>query len=72
MPLKPIVAEKVDRFTALVIGEAGIGKTSLLRTIPEEDKVCVLSAESGLLAVRDLVKAGRVEEIGRASCRERV
>lgn len=66
MPLKPIVAEKVDRFTALVIGEAGIGKTSLLRTIPEEDKVCVLSAESGLLAVRDLVKAGRVEgfEIG--------
>lgn len=61
MPLKPITLESADRFTALVLGTAGKGKTSLLRTIPEEDRVCVLSAESGLLCVRDLVKSGRVE-----------
>lgn len=66
MPLKPIDAGKLDRFTALIMGEAGIGKTSLIRTIPENEKVCVLSAESGLLAVRDLVVSGKVEgfEIG--------
>lgn len=61
MALKPISKNSVNRTTALIIGEAGIGKTSLIRTIPEEDRVCVLSAESGLLAVRDIVESGRVE-----------
>ena len=66
MALKPITTDRLDRFTALVIGPAGIGKTSLLRTIPENESACVLSAESGLLSVRDLVKAKRVTgfEIG--------
>jgi len=66
MPLKTITIESVDRFTALVIGPAGIGKTSLLRTIPKNEKAIILSAESGLLCVRDLVKSGQVEgfEIG--------
>jgi len=66
MTLKPITMESVDRVTGLVIGPAGIGKTSLLRTLPKDEKVCVLSAESGLLAVRDLVKSGQVAgfEIG--------
>jgi hypothetical protein len=64
--LKPITLDTNTRFTALVIGSAGIGKTSLIRTIPEAEKVCVLSAESGLLCVRDLIAAGKVEgfEIG--------
>jgi hypothetical protein len=77
MPLKTISPESVDRICALVIGKYGMGKTSLLRTMLGQDyidgawkqiekvaegkKVCVLSAESGLLAVRDLVKAGLVE-----------
>lgn len=64
--LKPITKDSVDRFTCLILGAAGIGKTSLIRTIPEDDKVLVLSAESGLLAIGDLVRSGKVEgfEIG--------
>jgi len=61
MPLKPIKMESVNRFTALVIGDAGIGKTSLVRTIPDDEKVCVLSAESGLLSVKDLVQSGKIQ-----------
>lgn len=83
--LKPITQETANRFAGLIIGQSGIGKTSLLRTImgqtfdvarngwiQEENpigRVCVLSAESGLLCVRDLVQAGYVEgfEIGSLS-----
>jgi hypothetical protein len=80
MALKPINPESVERICALIVGRYGLGKTSLLRTVLGQEydggkwiqahetgeKVCVLSAESGLLAVRDLVKAGLVEgyEIG--------
>lgn len=83
MALKAITPQSANRMAVLVIGPAGIGKTSLLRTVCgqyydtatgqwhtyegiEPEKVCVLSAESGLLCVRDLVQAGTVEgfEIG--------
>ncbi len=46
--------ETLDRFTALIVGPSGIGKTSLLRTINPSDGILVLSAEAGLLSVRDL------------------
>ena len=75
--MKKITPETSSRFCALVIGPAGIGKTSLLRSIlgqrydPQTGaweqaaepagKVCTISAESGLLCVRDLVAAGMVE-----------
>jgi len=59
--LKPITSLSVERISALVIGKAGIGKTSLIRTIPIDEPVCVLSAESGLLCVIDLVRSGRVK-----------
>ena len=37
------------RFVALVVGPSGIGKTSLVRTLPEpEDAILLISAESGL------------------------
>jgi hypothetical protein len=64
--LRPIAKENVQRFTALIIGEAGIGKTSLIRTIPDDEKACIISAESGLLCINDLVQSGKVEgfEIG--------
>ena len=79
--LKPIKEDSADRICALVIGKYGLGKTSLLRTMlgqefrdgiwtqvedPPKERICVLSAESGLLPVRDLVKQGLVEgyEIG--------
>jgi hypothetical protein len=86
MALKPIVLEKLNRITCLVIAPYGVGKTCLIRTILGQEhagkdaegrdvweqvfepteRVCVLSAESGLLSVRDLVAAGLVEgyEIG--------
>lgn len=80
MPLKPISPESVERICALAIAKYGLGKTSLIRTALGQEfvegqwiwkhetteKVCVLSAESGLLTVRDLVKSGHVEgyEIG--------
>ena len=79
MALKKISPQSTDRLACLVIGPAGIGKTSLIRTLCGEEfngqtwekksqpeKVCVLSAEAGLLSVRDLVVAGQVEgyEIG--------
>jgi len=60
LTLKQITLEKASRFIALVIGQSGIGKTSLLRTIPDNEPVCVVSAEAGLLCVRDLVESGKV------------
>lgn len=40
------------RFVALVVGPSGIGKTSLVRTLPEpEEKILIVSAESGLLCL---------------------
>jgi hypothetical protein len=61
MALKPIKEDVVDRVTCLIIGEAGIGKTSLLRSLPEGEKACTLNGEGGLLSVRDLVKNKTVE-----------
>jgi hypothetical protein len=64
-PLKYISPDCVDmqRVKALVIGRAGVGKTSLLRTIPENERVCTLSAEGGLLSVSDLVMSGWVKGV---------
>jgi GTPase SAR1 family protein len=64
MALKPINNDSIDTIKLLVVGQAGIGKTSTMRTITNSEpdrKVCVLSAESGLLSVRDLIKSGAVE-----------
>lgn len=60
----------INRFTALIIGEAGIGKTSLIRTIPEDERAFVLSAEGGLLSVRDMVNSGRIEGVEISSIEE--
>lgn len=59
--MKPISVETTNRIAALVYGDPGVGKTSLLRTIPKGQRACVLSAESGLLCVRDLVTQKLVE-----------
>lgn len=36
----------------LIVGASGVGKTSLVKTLPEE-KTLIISAESGLLSVKD-------------------
>lgn len=75
MALQRITPQSADRICALLIGPAGIGKTSQIRCLLGQDyqggqwiqtdmapeKVLVLSAESGLLCVRDLITAGQIE-----------
>ena len=41
-----------QRLSILVVGESGVGKTSLAKTIPAGDKAIIISAESGLLSLR--------------------
>lgn len=64
--LKRITPDTAARLTALVIGPAGVGKTSLIKSIPKNEKAIVLSAESGLLCIHDMIVSGQVEafEIG--------
>ena len=75
--LKPITAQSTSRICCLLLGPAGIGKTSQIRCLLGQDwdrekgqwvqgayppeKTLVLSAESGLLAAHDLVVSGQVE-----------
>lgn len=76
--LTKITPQSADRICALILGAAGIGKTSQIRCLLGErfnpvngqwekaegvqpEKVLVLSAESGLLCVRDFVASGAVE-----------
>lgn len=41
-----------ERFYGLVVGESGIGKTSLVKTLPTPmERVLIISAESGLLCL---------------------
>lgn len=40
------------RFVAVVVGESGIGKTSLAKTLPNPKRVLIISAESGLLCLK--------------------
>lgn len=76
MALRVITPQTADRFCCLVVAQAGMGKTSLLRTILGQEwipgqgwtqaqspteTVLTLSAESGLLCVRDLIAQGLVQ-----------
>lgn len=61
MALNKVSMDSLNRFTCLVIGQSGIGKTSLLRTIPADDKVMLLSAEAGLLGVKDIIDQKHIE-----------
>jgi len=58
--LKPIEAQTMERFHCLVLGESGAGKTSLIKTLPKGENTWILSAESGLLPIIDLIRSGQV------------
>lgn len=78
--LRPITPQSTNRICVLLIGYAGLGKTSQIRCLLGQDyrngkwqasefqpePPLVLSAESGLLSCLDLVKEGKVTgfEIG--------
>jgi hypothetical protein len=37
----------------LIIGESGAGKTTLISTLPADKRVLIISAENGMMAIRD-------------------
>lgn len=59
--MKLIKPEQNQRLCALVYGDSGIGKTSLVRTIPKKDGICILSGESGELSIIDLLDDDRID-----------
>jgi phage nucleotide-binding protein len=55
MTIKPFKFSDLDKWSGLVLGEAGSGKTTLISTIPEDQNIMVFSVESGMLAIRDTI-----------------
>lgn len=57
-------------FIALVVGESGIGKTSLVKTLPNPENTLIVSAESGLLCIAgsdiDVVEVRNYEQLREA------
>lgn len=51
---KPAATILTQGVKFLVYGASGVGKTSLVRTLPENAKTLILSAESGLLSIQDV------------------
>jgi hypothetical protein len=55
MAVKSFDMRVLERVYALILGESGAGKTHLLGTIPKDKRMLVVSAENGLLTIRDLL-----------------
>jgi hypothetical protein len=53
--------ESLDHWSGLILGGSGAGKTTLIGTIPEGQRVLIVSAENGLLAIRDMLLRRRKE-----------
>ena len=85
MALVKTTWQDVNRIACLIVGQAGTGKTSLIRTIRgqkynpdtnewdlpyEPETVCILSAESGLLCIKDLLLANEVDSYNISSLAE--
>lgn len=54
------------RVNAIIIGDSGVGKTSLAKTLPDE-KTLIISAESGLLSLKgtkiDVIEIGNLKDL---------
>lgn len=54
------------RINALIVGDSGVGKTSLARTLPA-DKTLIISAESGLLSLKgtniDVIEINSLDDL---------
>jgi hypothetical protein len=55
MAIKEFDFKALDRYFALILGESGAGKTQLLSTIPEDKTMLIVSAENGMLTIRDML-----------------
>jgi hypothetical protein len=55
MAIKELELSALRRWSGLILGEAGSGKTSLVSTIPEDQNVLIISAENGMLALREML-----------------
>lgn len=61
--MRQITTGATSKMCCLVMGPSGAGKTKLISTIPEGEKVCVISIEPGLLCVADLVENGTIKGV---------
>jgi len=59
--MKLIKPQLNRRLAMLVYGEAGNGKTSLARSIPKDEGICILSGESGELSILDILERDNVD-----------
>ncbi|MDR1086166.1 MAG: ATP-binding protein [Deltaproteobacteria bacterium] len=61
MAIEKFNFESLNRFSALILGESGAGKTTLISTIPENQSALIFSVkkESGLMSVKDMLEAAR-------------
>jgi hypothetical protein len=55
MALQKFDFKALDRWSGLVLGYSGAGKTTLISTIPEDQRVMIVSSENGLLAIRNML-----------------
>lgn len=53
MEIKSTKNKHTDQLKCLVMGKAGIGKTSLLGTLPDLSTTIIISGENGLLSLND-------------------
>ena len=44
----------------LTYGDSGVGKTYLIKTLPDHERILIISAESGLLTIADVDIATKV------------
>lgn len=59
--MRLIKPQNNKRLAMLVYGEAGNGKTSLVRSIPKDEGICILSGESGELSILDVLERQNVD-----------
>ena len=55
MTIKEFEIEALDRWSGVITGFSGAGKTTMINTIPPGQKILIVSSENGLLAIREML-----------------